>query len=85
MALIGHQKSSKRTAYNLMPFENSIVLVELTTSGVQDLLKYLAVNQRASYFRFKITINKEGHIIESSINNKNINHNKNYVELRLPS
>ena len=37
---------SRRTAYNLMPFENSIVLIELTTSGVQDLLNYLALNQK---------------------------------------
>lgn len=71
---------SKRTAYNLMPFENSIVLVELTTSGVQDLLKYLALNQRAHPISgLKLAINKEGQIIESSINNKNINLNKNYV------
>lgn len=71
---------SKRTAYNLMPFENAIVLVELTPSGIQDLLKYLTVNQRAHPISgLKLAINKEGQIIESSINNKNIDLSKNYV------
>ena len=71
---------SKRTAYNLMPFENAIVLIELTPSGIQDLLKYLSVNQRAHPISgLKLAINKKGQIIESSINNKDIDLNKNYV------
>ena len=71
---------SKRTAFQLMPFENAIVLVDLTPEGLQQLLSYLAKNQRAHPVSgLKLEINNDGEILDVEINNHKVDPNKNYV------
>src|SRR5690606_13462996 len=68
-----------RTAFSLMPFENSIVVAKLKGSQVQDLLNYLAEAKRAHPIsKLQITLDKNGKIAETSIKGKPIDFNAEY-------
>lgn len=68
-----------RTAFSLMPFENSIVVAKLNGSQVQDLLNYLAEAKRAHPIsKLQITLDKNGEIAKTSIKGKPIDFNAEY-------
>lgn len=68
-----------RTAFSLMPFENSIVVAKLKGSQVQDLLNYLAEAKRAHPIsKLQITLDKNGKISKTSIKGKPIDFNAEY-------
>lgn len=70
---------SKRTAFELMPFENSIVVSQLPGSYVKQLLTYLQQAMRAHPIsKLKVVLDKDGNIVESSINGTPIDFNKTY-------
>lgn len=68
-----------RTAFNLMPFENSIVVAKLNGSQIKDLLNYLTEAKRAHPIsKLQITLDKNGKIAETSIKGKPIDFNSEY-------
>ena len=68
-----------RTAYELMPFENSIVVVALKGSQIDILTYYLSQNKKAHpVSKLQLTIDENFNIVESSINGNIIESNKTY-------
>ena len=67
------------TAFELMPFENSIVVVEMKGSQVDSLVYYLSKARRAHPIsRLKLSLDKDYNVVDAKINNKNIDDNKTY-------
>ncbi|NMH89447.1 5'-nucleotidase C-terminal domain-containing protein [Flavivirga algicola] len=70
---------TKRTAYELMPFENSIVVLEMRGNQIDRLISYLIKRKRAHPIsKLKLTINEHDKIVEAQINGKDIKPNKAY-------
>ncbi|MDO5981191.1 5'-nucleotidase C-terminal domain-containing protein [Flavivirga spongiicola] len=70
---------TKRTAYQLMPFENSIVVVALKSNQVDRLVNYLIKKKRAHPIsKLKLVINENDEIVEAKIKDKDIKSNKIY-------
>ncbi len=68
-----------RSAYNLMPFENSIVVTKLNGNQIKELLDYLIEAKRAHpVSKLKIVLDKNYNITETSINGKPIDFNASY-------
>lgn len=68
-------------AFNLMPFENVLVVVELTSEKINELASYLIAGNRAHPLskQIKLTAHKVGYDIK--INNKSIDNSKTYYVL----
>lgn len=79
-AIISKGNISTRTAYEIMPFENSLVVAEMKGKTIQDsLVHYLTRAKRAHPISgLKIKMDKDFNVIETSINNKPIEANKSY-------
>ncbi|MBA6151135.1 5'-nucleotidase C-terminal domain-containing protein [Gelidibacter maritimus] len=78
-SIISKGPISKRTAFELMPFENSIVVSKLPGANVKELLDYLAKAKRAHPIsKLKIVLDKDGYLAESSVNQVPIDFNKTY-------
>lgn len=70
---------SKRTAFELMPFENSIVVVALKSSQIDSLITYLGKAKRAHPIsKLKLTLDKDYKIVDAKIKGKHIEPNKTY-------
>ncbi|WP_147677977.1 5'-nucleotidase C-terminal domain-containing protein [Algibacter pacificus] len=70
---------TKRTAFGLMPFENSIVVVGLKGTQIDSMMYYLSKGKRAHPVSgLKLTIDKNENILEAKVNGKNIEKNKTY-------
>ena len=70
---------TKRTAYQIMPFENSIVVVALKSSQIDSLVNYLIKKKRAHPIsNLKLTINENDKIVEAKIKDKDIKSDKIY-------
>ncbi|WP_233783325.1 5'-nucleotidase C-terminal domain-containing protein [Flavivirga eckloniae] len=70
---------TKRTAFELMPFENSIVVVALKGNQVNNLTQYLSRKRRAHPIsKLKLVINKDYDIVEAKIKGKAIEPDKVY-------
>ncbi|TWO30881.1 hypothetical protein E1J38_014320 [Seonamhaeicola sediminis] len=68
-----------RTAYQVMPFENKIVVAGIKGNKVNEIVDYLVKSKRAHPFLgLKILLDQEYNLIEASINGKNIDENKTY-------
>ncbi|MGB1268653.1 MAG: 5'-nucleotidase C-terminal domain-containing protein [Flavobacteriaceae bacterium] len=70
-----------RNAFEVMPFENELVIAELSGEKVKDLLHYLAVNKKAhpiSKLRLKL---KDDTYTDVTINDKKFDTSKNYFVL----
>lgn len=79
-AVIPKGNISMRTAYQVMPFENTIVVVELTGEKVKEMINYLAKAKRAhpiSGLRLKLDSNFKP--IDAKINGKPIDHSRTYL------
>jgi 2',3'-cyclic-nucleotide 2'-phosphodiesterase (5'-nucleotidase family) len=72
---------STQNAFNLMPFENSLLVVELSPKKIEELVNYLIQEKLAHPLskQFNLTITKSGY--ELTINNKKIDPNKTYFVL----
>ncbi len=68
-------------AFQLMPFENSLVVVELTADKIKELVNYLIAEQRAHPVskQFNLKISKNGY--DLNINNKPFDNSKTYYVL----
>lgn len=70
---------TKRTAFQLMPFENSIVVVALKGTQVNGLVDYLSRAKRAHpVSKLKLILDKEFKVSEAKINGKEIIENSTY-------
>lgn len=78
-SIISKGAITKRTAFEIMPFENSIVVSKLPGANVKALLDYLAKAKRAHPIsKLKIVLDKDGNVVESSVNQIPIDFNKSY-------
>jgi len=68
-----------QTAFNVMPFENSIVVAELTSENVHGLVAYLAKAKRAHPIAgLTIKLDNDFKLIEALVNGKPIEDGKTY-------
>lgn len=68
-----------RNAYELMPFENEIVIVELSGKKVKEMLDYLSQSKSAHPLSgIKLTADKTYKIIDARINGEKIDDDKTY-------
>lgn len=68
-----------RTAYSVMPFENEVVVVELSGQKVKEMLTYLESNRTAHPLSgISIVVNKDYKVTEATIGKEDIDDNKNY-------
>ncbi|MFC6858464.1 5'-nucleotidase C-terminal domain-containing protein [Zunongwangia atlantica] len=68
-----------RDAYNMMPFENQIVVTELSGEKVMELLTYLEKGKSAHPVSgINIKMDKDFKITSASVNGKSINPEQNY-------
>jgi len=76
---IGIGPVTSRTAYNIMPFENEIVVAELTGEKIEEMLNYLENNRTAHPLSgIKIEMNRNYKIINSLINGAPIEAEETY-------
>ena len=70
---------TKKTAFELMPFENSIVIVALKSKQINGLLNYLSQAKTAHPIsKLQLTIDKHNNITESKIKGQDIDTTKVY-------
>lgn len=70
---------SARNAFQIMPFENEIVVVGLKGDRIQSIIDYLIERKRAHPIRgLQLTLDKDFNLISAKINNEKIDKNKTY-------
>lgn len=70
---------SARTAYNVMPFENEIVVVGLKGEKINEAINYLVSRRSANPIAgLKLIVDKNYNLVSAKINNKTIDPNKIY-------
>ncbi|MEY8848716.1 5'-nucleotidase C-terminal domain-containing protein [Psychroserpens sp. XS_ASV72] len=68
-----------RTAFNVMPFENSVVVVQMKGNKVLELVDYLVKEQRAHPIKnLQITLDANKELKSATINGKAINQDDTY-------
>lgn len=78
-SIISKGNVTTRTAYEIMPFENSIVIVELKGSSINKLISYLLEAKRAHPIsKLKVVVDGDFNLTEASINNTPIDTSKTY-------
>ncbi|WP_420573130.1 5'-nucleotidase C-terminal domain-containing protein [Kordia sp.] len=69
-----------QTAFNVMPFENSIVVAELTAENIRGMVDYLAKSKRAHPIAgLTIKLDSDFNVKEALINGKPIEDGKTYT------
>jgi len=70
---------SKRTAFQLMPFENDIVVIALKGTQIDSLIDYLRRAKRAHPIsKLKVVLNKDYKVVNAKIKGERIKQNKTY-------
>ena len=78
-SIISKGNVTTRTAYEIMPFENSIVVVGLKGSSINQLITYLLEAKRAHPIsKLKVVVDEDFNLVETSISNKPIEASKTY-------
>jgi 2',3'-cyclic-nucleotide 2'-phosphodiesterase (5'-nucleotidase family) len=79
-SIISKGNITARTAYEVMPFENSVVVAAIKGSQVTDMMNYLAQAKRAHPLskQVRLTLNKDFEIVTSTIKDKPIDETKIY-------
>ncbi|WP_296385938.1 5'-nucleotidase C-terminal domain-containing protein [Winogradskyella sp.] len=79
-AIISKGNITSRTAYEVMPFENSVVVVALKGKQVNDMFTYLSKAKRAHPVssQFQLTLDKDFEISSASINGKPVDIEETY-------
>ncbi|MEO8933025.1 MAG: 5'-nucleotidase C-terminal domain-containing protein, partial [Xanthomarina sp.] len=78
-SIISKGAITTRTAFEIMPFENNIVVAPIKGSQVNQLIAYLLNDKRAHPIaKLKIVADKNYHLVEATINNKPIDTSKIY-------
>lgn len=70
---------SKRTAFELMPFENSVVVIALKGTQIDSLVDYLRKAKRAHPIaKLKLELDKDFNVVDAKIKGKKIQPSKTY-------
>ncbi|TXD85166.1 hypothetical protein ESY86_01070 [Subsaximicrobium wynnwilliamsii] len=78
-AIISKGEITTRTAFEVMPFENSIFVAELKGDQIKELIDYLVIEKRAHPIsQLKIVLNADGSLKETSSKEKPLNYTKSY-------
>ena len=79
-AIISKGNVTTRTAYEVMPFENSIVVVALKGDKIKNIIDYLITTRKAHPFswQLKLVIDNDYNPIVVTINGHEIDPNKTY-------
>lgn len=78
-AIISQGKVTARNAFEVMPFENSIVIAELSGRSVRDLVAYLIKDKRPHPFSgMQIVLNPDGTLHSVQIQGKPLDENRKY-------
>tara|TARA_B100000029_G_C17427279_1_gene906563 strand:- start:360 stop:1109 length:750 start_codon:yes stop_codon:yes gene_type:complete len=78
-SMISKGEITIRTAYNLMPFENNMVVCELDGKAVGELIDYLTLNKLAHPISgMNIVLDSNYNLLDAKINNQEINNNEIY-------
>ncbi|GMN04908.1 5'-nucleotidase [Croceitalea sp. MTPC5] len=78
-SIISKGHVNARTAYQIMPFENYIAIVEMNGKAVKDLLDFLARSGRAHPIsNMKLVIDASRNIVKAHINGKPFDENSTY-------
>ncbi len=78
-SIISKGNVSARNAYEVMPFENTIVIVKLSGSSVLEMIDYLIQSKRAHPVSgIQIVLNKENELQSLNIQGKPFVESKNY-------
>jgi 2',3'-cyclic-nucleotide 2'-phosphodiesterase (5'-nucleotidase family) len=78
-AIISKGNITTRTAYEVMPFENKIVVLELTAEKIMELVNYLATSRRAHPISgIQLTLNNDYSVNNVLVQGKPIDKNKTY-------
>ena len=78
-SIISKGNITTRTAYELMPFENSLVVVALKGNQIDSLVTYLSKRQKAHPIsKLQLSIDQDYQIVSATINGKPIDDNKMY-------
>ncbi|HSM63413.1 MAG TPA: 5'-nucleotidase, partial [Gillisia sp.] len=78
-AAVGKGTVNARTAYSLMPFENEVVVAELTGKKINELLSYLEKNRTAHPLSgIQISVDQNYKIIDATVNGEKIDPEKTY-------
>ncbi|EDP69887.1 putative 5'nucleotidase/UDP-sugar hydrolase [Flavobacteriales bacterium ALC-1] len=69
-----------RTAYEVMPFENSVVVVALKGEQISKMMTYLSKAKRAHPVsnQLQLTLNKDGEVSSATVNSESINKDRIY-------
>jgi 2',3'-cyclic-nucleotide 2'-phosphodiesterase (5'-nucleotidase family) len=79
-SIISKGNITTRTAYQVMPFENAIVVLDLKGEQVRELIQYLVRNKRAHpVSKLNIELDSEFNLKKALIDNKPLDLNKNYL------
>ncbi|MDP5081877.1 MAG: 5'-nucleotidase C-terminal domain-containing protein [Winogradskyella sp.] len=79
-SIISKGNVTSRTAYEVMPFENSVVVTAIKGAQVNEMMTYLAKAKRAHPIssQVQITLDKNFEISSATINGKPIDNSKTY-------
>lgn len=79
-SIISKGEVSRRTAYQVMPFENSVLVLELSGEKVMELLTYLARKKTAHPVskQLELHLNDRGEIARARIAKEPVDVSKNY-------
>ena len=78
-AIIPEGDITTRSAYEVMPFENAIVVAELRGEAMQELVEYLSLANRAHPIsKMKMALDVNGEIDDVSINGEAIDSSRTY-------
>jgi len=76
---IGKGPVTTRTGFQLMPFENEIVVVQLSGNKILEMIDYLEKSKTSHPISgMELKVDKDFHTISAIINNKPIDKNKTY-------
>ncbi|WP_460219201.1 5'-nucleotidase C-terminal domain-containing protein [Psychroserpens sp. MEBiC05023] len=78
-AIISKGNVTTRTAYEVMPFDNSTVVVKLKGAQVQELIDYLVKAKRAHPIsKLNIVLDSDGNFKSAGLNGEALDFNKTY-------
>lgn len=78
-SIISKGDITTRTAFEIMPFENSVVVAAIKGSQVNDLVDYLVTAKRAHPIsKLNLTVDTNYQLVDARINNKAIDTSKIY-------
>ncbi|MFG6687570.1 5'-nucleotidase C-terminal domain-containing protein [Mariniflexile sp. HNIBRBA6329] len=78
-SIISKGNITTRTAFELMPFENSIMVVALKSPQIDSLINYLSKARKAHPIsKLKLAIDKDFNVIEATVNDEEIDSNRTY-------